>query len=174
MNKSIKAFKIGISGIIVALMIFCSFMLTGCDPASFYFSPEDLSDIVSVELINYNNPNQKEFWSWVPDHESDLKPFDNSKFSVLETLDEDKIPDLTNALCECFILYKYYVYDSPKGMCLKLTYSNGNFLIVSGTRGSSGYIGEFSSDGEVAYFYGCFHHAGNFKILVNEYFETKI
>ena len=176
-NKFSKVSKIGtsISSLAILLLNICCLMLTGCDPSGYYFSHDDLADVVSVELIQYDNPGQKNFSSWVPDHSSDLKPFDDSKVSVLETLDEDQTSGLIDALCEFHILEKYYAYDSPAGLCLKLTYSNGDFLIVSCDEESyKGYIGRFSPDGEVARFIGCFASSSSFKTLVNDYFQTQI
>ena len=165
--------KLALIGVIAA----ACFTLTACDPSHFYFEEEDLSDVVSIELINYDNPKQKEFSSWVPDHSSDLKPFDESKVTVLETLDESEIPDFTAKLCEPIILYWYFAYDSPNGICIKLTYSTGDFLIVwsdyqNGWFG--GYIGKFTSEGEVKEFYGSFASLGSYTYLVNNYFETQI
>ena len=157
------------------VFIFCCFTLTACDPGTYYFEQEELSDIVRIELINYDNPEQKHFISWVPDHTSDLKPLDNSKISVLETLEEDKIPQFIDTLCEFDILYRYYAFDSPNGVCLKLSYSNGDFLIVNCNVPSfAGYIGEFTSDGEVTAFIGCFSASSSFTTLVNNFFQTKI
>ena len=177
-NKFGNIFKsrkhIAIIAAIFILIIFC-FTLTACDPGSYYLKQEDLTDIVSVEVINYDNPEQKHFKSWVPDHEADLKPFDNSKVSVLETLDENNIINFVDELCGYHILYKYYGYDSPNGTCLKLTRSNGNFLIVSCNENRfAGYIGEFSTDGEIIAFIGCFSNRIYFEALVNDYFQTKI
>lgn len=161
---------------LATLLIVCSLCaFAACDPGSYKFSREYLSDIVSIELISYDNPENKHFVSWVPDHTSDLKPFDDSKLSVLETLDEDNFSQLIDTLCECEILYQYYAYDSPNGICLKLSYSNGDFLIVSCDEVSyAGYIGKFSSDGGVAEFIGCFCSRSDFEALVNDYFLTKI
>lgn len=153
--------------------IICSlFIFAACDPATFYFNHEYLSDTVSVELIRYDNPEQKHFSSWVPDHTSELKPFDQSKVVVSETLDENKIPDFIDTICEYDILYKYYAFDTPNGICIKLTYSNGDFLIVSCNENSfKGYIGKFFSNGEVADFIGCFSAFDSFETLLNDYFK---
>ena len=159
--------------ILLILSALCAF--AACDPNEINLDHEYLSDIVSVELINYDNSAQRQFFSWVPDHTSDLKPFDESKISVRETLDADKFSDFIDTLCECSILEKYYAFDSPSGLCLKLTYSNGDFVIINCYKYSfAGYIGKFSSDGEVADFIGCFVNFNSFKILVNDYFQTKV
>ena len=165
-----------ITTILAALLILSAlYTLVACDPDTFYFDHEYLSDIVSIELIRYDNPEQKHFSSWVPDHTSDLKPFEDSKLNVLETLDENKISDFIDTLCECHILDKYYAFDTPNGICLKLNYSNGDLLIVSCNKNSSaGYIGKFFSNGEVAEFIGCFSAPNYFETLVNDYFQMKI
>lgn len=173
--KPSKAFKVAICGTIMAIMMICCFVLAGCDPGSYYFTQEYLSDIVSVELIDYSNSKQRHFISWVPDHSSELKAFDNSKYSVIETLDDDKIDDFIDTLCECHILSTYYAYNSPKGLCLKLNYSNGDFVIANCQNKSfAGYVGKFTASGKVAKFIGCFSSYYSFKTLVNDYFQTQI
>lgn len=176
-----KVLKKIISEIMILILyatILC-FTLSACvwDPADYYFEKEELTDVVSVELINYNNTERKSFKSWVPNHFDELAPFDNSKISILENLDENKIPDFIDSLCEPLILYHYFTYDSPSGICLKLSYSNGDFLIISNEykrNTSMGYIGEYSPNGEVITFIGCFHSSKNFIPLVNDYFQTQI
>ena len=162
--------------LLIIWLVLCSFcLLAACDPGRYYFSQDELSGIIKIELIDYDNPEQKDFSSWVPDHTAELKPFDDEKISVLETLDEDNIPQLLANLCECRILYKYFDYDSPNGICLKLTYSNGDFLIISCRESSyGGYIGKFSSNGEVAEFIGCFSGRSYFETLVNDFFLTQM
>lgn len=161
--------SIGLIAAFIILIIGC-ITLTACDPNRIHLKQEELSDIVSVELVKYDNSKQKCFFSWIPDHSSDLKPFDDSKLSVMETLPVDKIPQFIDTLCECDIFSNYYAYDSPNGICFKLSYSNGDFLIVNG----KDYIGKFSSDGEVAEFIGCFSNSNFFKTLVNNYFRANV
>ena len=159
--------------ILVVLSCLCAF--AACDPSEVYLDSEYLDGIVSVELVNYDNPGQKHFFSWVPDHTADLKPFDSSKLTVVGTLDEDQISDFLETLSECPILDRYYAFDSPNGFCLRLTYSNGDFIIVNCYQQSFvGYIGKFTPDGDVAQFIGCFVSRKCFETLVNDYFQTKI
>lgn len=165
-----------VTALLAILLVICSLcVFAACDPSTVYIEPEYVSEVVRVELINYDNPAQKHFFSWVPDHTADLKPFDKSKFSVVETLDEDKIAAFLDTLYECPILSTYFAFDSPNGLCLKLTYSNGDFLIINCyERSFVGYIGKFSSNGEVDEFIGCFVSLQCFEILVNDYFQTQI
>lgn len=158
------------------LLVVCSLcVFAACDPSTVYIEREDLAEVVSVELVNYDNPKQKHFFSWVPDHTADLKPLDVSKISVVETLDADKITDLLDTLSECPILDRYYAFDSPEGLCLKLTYQSGDFLIINCYGHSfAGYIGRFHANGEVAQFIGCFVSLACYETLVNDFFQTKI
>ncbi|MDE7395367.1 MAG: hypothetical protein K2M95_04535 [Clostridiales bacterium] len=161
---------------VAAVLFACCFALSACDPSRYHLKVEDFVDVVDIELINYDNPTQKHFFSWVPNHTDDLKPFDASKMTHLENLEPSKTSDFIAALCECEILGKYYAYDSPKGICIKVNFSNGDFLILCGAyekHNSCRYVGEFSADGAVKNFIGCFN-GYCFQDLVNDYFETQI
>lgn len=173
LGKSSKAITPRVKLALLFVLIVSCLALTGCDPGSFNFTPEYLAGVERVELIKYDNPAQKHFSSWVPDHTKDLKPFDGAKVSVIDTLDADKFPDFTDSLCKCRILHTYFAYDSPNGLCIKLSYSNGDFLIVSCNLDTfAGYIGKYSSDGQVSDFIGCFESYEYFGTLVRDYFPS--
>ena len=74
---------------LVLLMIIC-FLLSACDPGSFSINRESLNNVVSVELVEYTNPNQKHFSSWVPDQFDKLMPFVPANATVLESLPSEK------------------------------------------------------------------------------------
>lgn len=176
MYRKIIFLKITFLAIISILMIFC-FSLSACDPGRFNFTNDYLSDIISIELIHYDKPNQKQFVSWSSDHTPDLKQFDETKMNILENLNEDLITDFKNYLCKCDVLYKYFAYDSPNGKCIKLNYSNGNFLIIWSNYEKNifnGFIGKFSIDGKVVEFIGCFESLADYKDLVKTYFKSQI
>lgn len=160
------------------LLLFFTISLTACDPGSYSFDIEELNDeIVSVELIDYVNDNQKSFWSWVPNHFADLKPLDMSNISFLESLSEEEIGIFAEELSEVYFLYEYYAFDSPKGICIKINYSNGDFEILSCDyeNGSyNGYVGRYNSEGEVVSFTGTFTDLNDFEKLVNNYFDTEL
>ena len=156
------------------LILILSFCLCGCDPYSYEITEEALKDVVSVELINYENSNQKKFLSWVPDQFDLLAPFNNENASVEARLPDEQVSDFLNAFMKTDILHTYYAYDSPKGICLRLNYSNGNFLIIWSdyVRGSfAGYIGEYLSDGTVLSFWGSFSDLFYYVNLVENYFS---
>jgi hypothetical protein len=160
------------------LLIISTLSLSACDPSPYLYDLDELNDeIVSVELINYTNENQKSFMSWVPNHFSDLKPLDMSNITILETLSAEDLSSFTEELSEVYFLYEYYAYDSPKGISLKVNYSNGDFEILTSdyANGSfSGYVGRYNSEGEVVSFTGCFEGLPDFEHLVNSYFETEL
>lgn len=163
--------------IFISLFLMC-LTLSACDPSIYRFNLEELSEnVVNVELINYDNNEQKHFQSWVPDHSDKLLPFDNSKETIIEELNGDKLTDFLNQLSEADVLFQYYAYDSPKDICIKLSYKNGDFVIISCNykeKSFGGYIGKYSSDGKVLEFIGCFESYYYYESLVNDYFETKI
>ncbi|MDE7373695.1 MAG: hypothetical protein K2N18_06495 [Clostridia bacterium] len=157
--------------IIACVMVLCVTLLAcACDPTiSTFFESEDFEDVISVELINYDNPKQKRLRFWAYDHSADLKPFDCAQMSCIEVLDESGETDFFDELCKMRVRYDYYVYDSPKGICIRLNYSNGDFIIVQ-----QEYVGRFYSDGSVAEFIGYIDGKDPLKSLVNNYFQSQI
>ncbi len=160
----------------LSLVLLCSF-LCSCDPLSYSIDREKLNNVVCVDLIQYENPNQKEFITWVPNQFDKLVPFILDNATVIETLQEERIPDFLDVFSESDILDTYYAYNSPKDVCLRLTNANGDFLIVWANyaeSSSAGYIGEYSADGSVLSFWGSFSSLYTFKTLVNQFFDYKL
>ncbi len=161
--------------LLIALVLILCIVLPACDPNNSRLEYDVLSEnIVRVELINYQNPEQKHFSSWVPEQSSELQPYDFTKESVKRILDETRISEFITQLSEANILDKYYAYDSPNGVCLKLTYDSGDFMILycdSANESYSGYVGEFCANGEVKQFIGSFSSYNDFESLVNDFFH---
>lgn len=158
--------------VVTICLYFCS-----CDPGSVSISREKLDCVVSIELIDYANPSQKHFTSWVPDQFDKLVPFDPANATTLEVLSSEKISDFLDEFSKTDILHTYYAYNSPKDVCIRLNYQNGDFLIIwadYANNSFSGYIGEYSSDGAVLSFWGSFSALGDYKDLVNQYFSYKL
>ena len=104
-------------------------------------------------------------------------PFDTDKASVVESLPTEKIPEFLDAFSKTDILHTYYAYNSPKDICIRLNYENGDFLIIWAdyARGSfGGYIGEYSANGEVLSFWGSFSALDYYEELVNNYFDYNL
>lgn len=159
------------------IVAFFCFILASCDPGNTtgadYFSADE---IACVEWVEYNNPDQKHFTSWVPDHTEKLKEYDISKETVKAVLDENRNDEFSERLSVCSILDTYFAYDSPNGNCIKLTYKNGDFAILSCNDGGGfqGYIGEYYEDGRVKVFCGCFTARDTFEALLDDYFGAGI
>lgn len=150
-------------------LILIALTLSSCDPLRFSPTEEYLKDVVSIELIRYNNPDQKDFISWVSDHSDDLVSFDNSKVEIIEELDNEKFDDFATAFQSTEVFLDYYDFDSPNGVCIRVNYKNGEFLIIGRY-----YIGYFSENGEVSSFLGCFSARSYYIVLVNDFFEYQI
>ena len=161
---------------LVLLTIIC-FSICACDPASFEVSRDSLDNVISVELIEYENPDQKHFTTWVPEQFDELAPFNFANATVLETLPEEKIPDFLDAFSKTDILHSYYAYNSPKDICIRLNYESGDFLIIWANYAENryaGYIGEYSADGTVSSFWGSFSSLSDYKDLVNSFFVYEL
>ena len=72
---------------IMVMLLFCVLILTGCDPATYYFVKTSyLDQIESIELVRYNNSN----FEMVDSTKVNLK-FDYEKVDRLEILTPNKI-----------------------------------------------------------------------------------
>lgn len=161
--------------IILCIQLFC---LAACDPRSYSYEYDELLDsVVSVELINYDNPNQKKFVTWVLDYTSKLLPFELNNMTILETLNNDDIDDFLQQLSEARLLHKYYVFNSPKDICIRLIYTNGDFEVIScdyAHQTLNNYVGKYNSSGDVVDFVGSFESYDDFENLVNDFFVTDL
>ena len=155
--------------IISLCLILIALILSSCDPAMYSPTEEYLKDVVSIQLIRYNNPDQKDFISWVPDHSDDLVAFDNTRVEIIEILNNEKFDDFSTAFQSTEVFLDYYDFDSPDGVCIRVNYENGEFLIIG-----RDYIGYFSENGEVSKFLGCFSARTYYSDLVNEFFEYQV
>ena len=153
---------------IIIMTIIC-ISLCACDPIRYNADREALNAVVSVDLIEYENSEQKEFFSWVPDQFDKLVPFVLDNATTLESLPSEKISDFLDAFSATDIFHTYYAYDSPKDICIRMNYENGKFLIVW-----ANYIGEYSADGTVLSFWGCFSSTHYYKDLVSQYFNYNL
>ena len=161
----------------IILVIATCFLSTSCDPISFEIDIDALDSVVSVELIEYANSDQKHFTTWVPDQSDKLVPFNLANATILETLPEEKISGFLDAFSTTDILHTYYAYDSPKDICIRLNYESGGFLIIWANYAENsyaGYIGEYSSDGTVLSFWGSFSSLSYYTELVNQFFAYEL
>ena len=158
------------------LIVFSMISITSCDPGSVSFHYDTLKEnIKEIKLIDYHNENQKHFISWVPNHEDELQNFDLNNYSVIEIMESEKHDSFAYSLSQKDILYKYYAYDSPKGISIMITFTNDDFEIINCTQESyAGYIGRYNSNGENVEFLGCFSSYYYYEELINDYFNYQI
>ena len=128
----------------------------------------DSSDVASIQFVEYDNPNQKIFYFLTP---HDELPFKEENCTVIESLNEDKKEEFLEELGELTVVTGNYHNDSPNGICLKINYTNGDFLIVSYNEENDGYVGDYAADGSVNNYYG---NTANFGDWTNNFFEYQI
>jgi len=163
--------------ILLLIILLISIISISCDPGTYKIADESLENVVSIELINYDNPEQDHFTSWVPNHFDDLLPFNIDKETVIKKLSDENIDGFLNSFKKTDILHAYYAYNSPKDVCIKLNYLNGNFLIIWANyerESFAGYIGEYLPDGTVLSFWGSFSGLFYYEDLVNNYFNYNL
>ena len=161
--------------VLSVLLIFITLMLSACDPVTperIHLQKDNLeSKIKRIELVHYENPDQKRFKSYYKDHFKQLQSYDESNETILKELSAERIPDFLDRLSETDILSGSYDYDSPKCLCLKLVFSDDSYMIMSCKEKSFiGYIGTYSATGEVVDFIGSFGSNKDWADLLNEYF----
>lgn len=116
---------------LIAVIVLVAISLTACHPMGHYFDYEELkAAVVSVELINYDNPDSKR----INGLKEETKPFDFDKVEVLEVLAEEKIDDFLYALSDIEFFKMDYsnkkCNDSANGVTIIVKYSSGDFLVL--------------------------------------------
>lgn len=101
-----------------------------CDPVRYRYDYEGLrKSVVSVELMEYKATTVK-----MTQKKSDIDMFDFDKSETVQTLEPSKIDDFLRAFTKVeFFKYEEFA-STPIGRCIKLTYSNGDFLVAIGYR----------------------------------------
>lgn len=160
---------------ISCIMIICVLVsLGGCvwDPASYLFDYDELKEqIATVELINYENDEPEKI-----DDDSKILPYNFVKEEVLETLVADKINDFVTDLSDIrFLDYSSFAKE-PVGICIKITYKDGKFIIITSTLMDVAYgiVEVFDSNGYPIERIGEPESRKDYVALVNKYFEYKI
>ena len=140
-----------------------------CDPASFYYYYEELKEsVVSVELIEYEGATAEMVFE-----KSAVDSFDFDKAETLETLEQSRIDDFCLAFSKIEFFGDEEFPNTPIGLCIKLTYANGNFLIVIGCKkGDKYYSGThlYDKDGNIKEVIGWMPTIKDFYNLLNNFF----
>ena len=113
--------------IVLSVFVLSLLTLTGCDPSSYYYNYEDLnSNVVSIELINYENKEAIELF----EKRDKIKNFDFSKLNVIEVLDNDKNSEFLLEFSKIEFMLVWRHLDSPKGESIKINYKDGSFDVI--------------------------------------------
>lgn len=156
----------------VFLLVVLGIYLIACDPPQFYH--EDLTDIVTkVELIKYDNSDVEN----VSNHknpEKDIIAFDFSKVEIIETLSIENNDNFLQDLSKIFIIANWTFANSPSEQCIRLTYNNGDFEIISYSKNNERLISIYNEYGEVVRYVGGIDGRESYISLVNRYFQTQI
>ena len=156
-----------------AMAVFTLILLNGCvwDPELYQFEYEKLKgQIASVELIHYENDNPE-----IIKDASEVMPFDFNKEEVIETLDANKIDDFALDLSEIRFMNDSDFAKEAIGICIKITYENGEFIIITSTLMDVAYglVEVFDSNGYPIEYIGEPRDRDEYVALVNKYFEHK-
>lgn len=131
------------------------------------------TNTVSVDLIQYLHPGPE----WVRDEPG--QPFDFNRMRVIETLPTEQLDEFIISFTE--IPYDYFgqYYNAPVGICIKINYDNGDFLIACcnflGDRVYN-FVATYDISGEITSTVGGFPLDPDYDYyaLVNSYFDTQL
>lgn len=113
--------------IVLFLFVLNLLTLTGCDPSAYYYNYEDLnSNVISVELINYDNNEAIELF----EKREKVKSFDFSKLNVIEVLDNYKCSEFLLEFSKIEFMLVWRHLDSPRGESIKINYVDGSFDVI--------------------------------------------
>jgi hypothetical protein len=152
----------------IATILICllCFGLTACEPIWFEYEYEVLeNDVVSVELISYNNPYAKtQMDNW-----GNLKypDFDFNEMLVIGTMKEENLDPLFQDISSTMVGNFIRQIDSPNGLCLKINYQDNTFDIIS-----DDFIGRYNHEGKIIQYLGVFD-GGRFRDIKETHIEHK-
>lgn len=148
-------------------------ILAACEPEMYFFDYNFLSEeTVKIELIEYYTDDIDQIKS-----EDEILSYDFNNEEILDTLDLNENGDIFQDLSNIEFHRTVNFSKTPIGISLKITYSNGNFAVISSELiDNIGYGGAilFDSSGNVIEFLGNFATRQQFVDLVNRYFDTPI
>ena len=159
------------------LIALCALVcLTACDPSFGKIGDfVDLSEVISVELIEYDNSSANRINSgFRSDGEKAAKKLPSlnfDKMTVLEALEEEVISNFIDEVLTIGAVTTWIHLNSPIGVCLKLNYENGDFIIIS--CGQHNLMCLYDESGKpLSYLLA--PYSDDFKTVVNKFFVTQI
>ena len=155
--------------LIILLISILSF--TACDPGHGKIYKEQFECVVEVQLISYDNPDQKvRNFNWGNAHIYDLVDLDLSKIEVIESLSNEKREEFADLMVGREYFLDYHDVDSPDGYCVRILYEDGSFMLISTPLGKS-YFGKYDSSGKATYVFG---DAPLRDVEINSFFNFQI
>ena len=166
----IKNYKILIVFILCLFMIGVQFLIA-CDPDFEYDIAWLKENVVSVEMIKYDNEELKLVYDRV-----EILPIDFDKIEIIEKLPDSKIEDFINDYSSSWKMESGVFFAEPVGVCVKMNFVNGDFMIITEEDPKEDFsefsmIAIFDKDGKVTDMPICHYaSAGGFEHL-KKYFE---
>ena len=161
--------------LVMLLIVFVCLGITACDPAWYYHydNEERISNIVSVELVNYNNSDEKEVSTYFSTRQ--VQQFDFEKLEVLEVIEGEGLSILLQHLSGIEIWGGWNHSDSPFGISLRVIYNNGEFDVVSSDdERDLQFFARFESNGRLSRYLGMFLNHSDFVELINTHFNIQV
>ncbi len=150
------------------------FVLAGCDPATYSFYYDEYKDAIqAVDLIYYINTDIR------PAREEDMQPYDFEKEERIDSLPEEQIDAFAKDFEDLRIIHDEPFAVNPMGVCLKVSLTDGEFIIVSDYKLEDGriycsYIARCNAEGSILQNYGRHGNRRSYMYLINKYFGMEI
>jgi len=155
------------------LLILC---LSACDPGSIsYPNEESISDVVSVELIEYNNIYVSRINTLFSTRK--IQDFDFEKMEIIEVLSEDTLEDFLNDFSELDVWTRWSHPDSPLRTSIRIIYNNGDFDVISCCNTEKeiiSFMAKYDSKGNFKNHIGTVEKVTAYLDLINRYFTKQI
>ena len=157
-----------ILGFIVIVLF--SIVLTGCDPATYYFDADVLiSNTIKIELVECKNDKPE----LIEINEKKITSFDYDNVEVIDSLDYSQFESFITKLSSITFHKENYSVNKPIGRTLILHQKNGDMIVLSCTViDGIGYsfVSKFDSNNNYITHIAKFADRPQFESLLNTYF----
>lgn len=162
---------------IMIIVLFC-FSLVACEPIFGHMGTiQENFEISSVELISYDNPDRlvvRHGLIAIFVRPADYAPFERDKCTLIETLSEEKKEEFFERMGPISIINgDYSEYNSPNGICLKITCSDGSFFVFENTDKKETFGAKYSADGGFDWYWGE-PDPTSITSLINDFFNYQV
>ena len=181
-NGMLRLLKYSVGNrIFILLLVFLYFPLAACDPAVNKYQYEELSGIVRVELIQYDNNEPELINTFLTNRH--MQRFNFNKEELIETMDSDKKSDFIKELSEITLNNHWWQPDSHSEICLKIIYKNDDFQVISYSNSNGSLVTRYNKDGLLTNNIGKLNGFGggasqfdrsSYIDMINRYFEVQV